>query len=153
MIRTKPDIDLSTDCRAIVANADHPKEREVMLAIVAMESVDELAYIPESTEPFVLMEFMKDKHSPRWSAMRKEEKLEAAKNVYRDADVKAYLDEKMARLAINLSSAYTLEHYIKVWLDWEEADNGVKCWELYSGFPDTLGLGERVIWRRRKRFV
>jgi len=36
MIRTKPDIDLSTDCRAIVANADDPKEREVMLAIVAI---------------------------------------------------------------------------------------------------------------------
>ena len=147
-----PDLELSARCRAAFANAEE-EERSAIIAEIAMESIDELAYQPEPTMPYLLKEFYLDKQSSRWSDMTKEEKGDATKAVNRDDNVKEYLDNKLVTISNNLSNVVALERYISIWLDWEEADYGTKCWKVYAKYPIIMEVNNKVIWRRKENFV
>jgi len=141
--------EVSGQCHSAWDNSNSHEELEVLLAEIALDSLDELKYQPLPSRPFKLVEFQKDKNSLKFKKRPNAEKAQILDIINKDTDVVKYYEKLWHAAAQNLSNVRALERYIDTWLTWDESDRGRQCWEIYNSYPRDIICGEVVLWKKR----
>ena len=145
-----PSGELSEKCKAALAEL-RGDELEVAMADLALDSLNELKFVPFPTRPGILVEFNEDCKQDSWKRMSKTNRDETTTKIYNYPEVQKYIEEMEKATTRNYANAKALDDYIAIWMQWEEYDNADKCWVIYREFPLSFTLGNRVLWRKKEQ--
>ena len=70
-----------------------------------------------------------------------------------DPIVKHHLEREQEITSDNVSNALWLEKLMSVWLEWDEGEKALKCWEIYRDYPDILRMSENggIVWHKKRK--
>jgi len=128
-------------------------ELPIAMAEVALLLLEKMAYRPLPVMPYKLQLLRDTMATPSWKKQKEEDRTVAMRNVMSDPAVKSYVDQESKTNAENFSNAHALEQHMATFLAWDEAEKGVRCWNVYKEFPNELKLSETggVIWRKKTK--
>ena len=127
------------------------KEFDEYMAFLNLQHLNTFRFQPSPYPPQALAEFKTDQNSYDWKKRTKEEKQNVEARVFGRPDVQEHHQHLSRITAENLSHAFWIEEYIRVWRDAGNKENARKCWDIYNDYPLEIRLpdNQTVIWRKK----